>query len=88
MLSSSYNPMGDVYSSCPPRDWRYPPVIEGYNRIIEELCKKNDITYINTDGIVGPMWDSADDWCHLTRRVGMAEAFYMLGLILLLNAER
>jgi hypothetical protein len=75
--------LGDVYSSCPPRDWRYPPVIEGYNSIIKSLCEKYELPFLDTNDIIGPMWDSGDDWCHLNKKVGMAEAFYMLSTIIM-----
>ncbi len=74
--------MGDVYSLCPPKDWRYPPVIDEYNRIIEDISNANGLPYVDTTDIVGPMWDSGDDWCHLTRKVSDVEAFYILGNVL------
>ena len=75
--------MGDVYSICPQKDWRYPPVIDAYNEILQRLSETKNVPYIDTNDIVGPMWDSADDWCHLTSKVGTAEALYILGSILL-----
>lgn len=77
--------MGDVYSTCPPQDWRYPPVIDGYNSIIKSLCEQYNLPFLDTNAIVGPMWDSADDWCHLNQQVGLPEAFYLLGQMMMLN---
>jgi hypothetical protein len=79
----SYNPLGDAISSCPATDWRYPPVIDGYNSIIKSLCEKHELTYLDTNDIIGPMWDSGNDFCHLSEKVGMAEAFYMLSTIIM-----
>ena len=47
----SYNPMGDVFSLCPPQDWRYPPVIDGYNLIIQSLCDKYNFPFLDTNAI-------------------------------------
>ena len=77
--------MGDVYSSCPPQDWRYPPVIDGYNSIIQSLSDQYNFPFLDTNAIVGPMWDSGNDWCHLNRQVGLPEAFYLLGQMMILG---
>ena len=71
--------MGDVYSTCPPQDWRYPPIIDEYNAIIQSICNDYDLPFMNTNEIVGPMWDSGDDWCHLHGKVAIVEAYYLLG---------
>jgi hypothetical protein len=78
LCTQSYNPLGDQISSCPATDWRSPPVIDGYNSIIKSLCEKYELTYLDTNDIIGPMWDSSNDWCHLSEKAGMAEAFYLL----------
>mmetsp|Transcript_18641 Transcript_18641/g.27948 ORF Transcript_18641/g.27948 Transcript_18641/m.27948 type:complete len:593 (-) Transcript_18641:548-2326(-) len=85
--SIHYNPMGDVYSSCPPHDWRYPPVIDGYNAIIKSLCEQYNIPFLDTNAMFGPMWDSGNDWCHPNMQVGLPEAFYLLGKMMMSNTS-
>ena len=73
-----YNPLGDLISQCPPTDRRSPPVIDGYNEIVESLAQKHNITYIDTGDVMDPMWDSAGDYCHYRGLEGSTEALYIL----------
>jgi hypothetical protein len=77
----SYNPIGNKISSCPPKDWRSPPVIDMYNRITKRLCDRFGMTWINTNDIMGVMWDRARDWCHYDDVSSDMEARYLLGMI-------
>lgn len=78
-----YNALGDVKTTCPPQDWRSPPVIEGYNEIISQLCSSTNVSFIDTSSIVGPLWDISEDFCHYKNdKVARAEALYMLSRIL------
>jgi len=83
--SINYNPLGALIVGCPASDWRSPIVIDGYNAVIEqvvsELGSKN-ITYLDTNFLVGPMWDSADDWCHLSEKVGTLHALYVVAVVI------
>ena len=47
--------------ACPPTDWRSPPVIDMYNQITKRLCEKFKIPLIETNDIIGIMWDGARD---------------------------
>jgi len=62
--STHYNPIGDMIGSCPPTDWRSPPVIDMYNQVTKRVCNKFKIPLIETNDIIGIMWDRASDWCH------------------------
>jgi len=75
--SMHYNPIGDIIGSCPPHDWRSPPVIDGYNQVLKQLTLELNIPFIDTNHIIGPMWDSAPDWCHFRNSAGEEEARYM-----------
>lgn len=78
-----YNALGDVKTTCPPQDWRSPPIVEGYNEIISQLCSSMNVSYIDTSSIVGPLWDISEDFCHYKNdKVARAEALYMLSRIL------
>lgn len=77
-----YNALGDVKTTCPPQDWRSPPVIEGYNEIKSQLCLSMNVSFIDTRSIVGPMWDISEDFCHYRYdKVAKAEALYVLSRI-------
>jgi hypothetical protein len=61
--SMHYNPIGDAIGRCSPDDWRSPPVIDGYNAILKQLCDEENIAFLNSNVVLGPMWDTASDWC-------------------------
>ena len=73
-----YNPLGDISTQCPPIDWRSPPVIDGYNEIVQTLAEKHNIPYIDAGAVMDPMWDSASDYCHYRGLEGRTEALYIL----------
>jgi len=81
--SMHYNPLGDMISACPPTDWRSPSVVEQYTNITKNLAATYNISYIDTNIVVSPVWDSQDDWCHFAGNTGMkaaiAEAQYVIG---------
>lgn len=76
------NPLGNIISSCPPRDWRNPEVVRIYNELLLEVCTRLKYHFIDTTDILGPMWDTAPDWCHYKNEVGRVEAIYILQFIL------
>jgi hypothetical protein len=82
LRSMNYNPLGGLIASCPPTDWRSPVVVDGYNTILRRLAKSFNITYIDSTFIVGPMWDSAPDWCHYKNEVGHRMAAYIVARVL------
>lgn len=82
MCHQSYNPLGDLKTTCPPSgDFRNPPVIDMYNNITRSLCSQFNISFIDTNDIIGIMWDRAPDWCHYTDVSGKIEAEYILAKI-------
>mmetsp|Transcript_33711 Transcript_33711/g.81504 ORF Transcript_33711/g.81504 Transcript_33711/m.81504 type:complete len:392 (-) Transcript_33711:16-1191(-) len=84
LRSIHYNALGDVKTTCPPEDWRSPPVIDTYNEIIKNLSSSMNISFIDTNFIVGPLWDISEDFCHYRLdKVASAEALYMLERLLL-----
>jgi hypothetical protein len=83
LRSINYNPLGGVIASCPPGDWRSPMVIDGYNAILRRLAAEFRLPYIDASThIVGPMWDSAADWCHYRNEVGDQIARYIVARVL------
>ena len=80
LRSIHYNSLGDIKTTCPPQDWRSPPVIDRYNAIIKNLSVTMGVPYVDTNPIIGPMWDSAEDFCHYrtTGKVAEMEALYVL----------
>ena len=91
--SVHYGPIGNAAGSCPPVDWRSPTVIDGYNFAIQKALRElagsqqqsnrtSPITFIDTNFIVAPMWDSADDWCHLDPQVSDVEAHYIAAVVM------
>lgn len=63
-ISTNYNPMNCIITSHPPSDWRSPPYVDMYNSIIAKICKNYNISFIDNNDIMGPVWDHAADWCH------------------------
>jgi hypothetical protein len=82
LRSMHYNPIGDMIGECPPTDWRSPPVIDGYNRILKRVSKKFSVQFIDTNAIIGPVWDSAPDWCHYRNEPGVNDALYIASRVL------
>jgi len=83
LRSIHYNALGDIKTTCPPQDWRSPPVIDAYNDILVDLTTSRKVPFIDTNFIVGPMWDISADLCHYKNdRVARAEALYVLSRIL------
>ena len=50
-----YNGLGYKKTGCPPEDHRIPPVIDGYNEIVQRLAKRNNIQYINSNSVIYPV---------------------------------
>jgi hypothetical protein len=82
LRSIHYNPLGDLITQCPPKDWRSPATIDGYNAIIRQVSSEFNTPFINTHFIMGPLWDSAEDWCHYRGLAGSVEALYILREVL------
>lgn len=90
--SINYNPIGAMIGACPPTDWRSPAVIDGYNAAIQHvvmtMAQSTDkhVQFIDTDFLVGPMWDAASDWCHLDERIGLLQGLHVMQQALLLKS--
>jgi len=83
MRSIHYNPLNDRISSCPSEDWRNPTVIDAYNKVISKVCDQMEhVKFVDTNFIVGPMWDSSPDWCHLSPELQSVESFYLAAVVL------
>jgi hypothetical protein len=81
MRSVNYNGMGTIITACPPYDHRSPPVIDMMNHILVQLTAAHGVDYIDLNHIMGPMWDSALDFCHPKGKVFTAEAEWILNHI-------
>ena len=81
MRSVNYNGMSVAITHCPPYDHRSPPVIDMMNSVLHRLTMELKIPYIDTNDIMGPMWDSAQDYCHPKGKVFTAEVEYILHYI-------
>jgi len=53
-----------MIGACLATDWRNPTVIDMYNDIVEKVCRKFNITFIDFREIMSPLYDRATDWCH------------------------
>ena len=87
--SIHYNPLNERISSCPPKDWRYPTVIDGYNQVIQQAVEGTvkgpnvpRIRFVDTNFIVGPMWDASSDWGHVANHASHVEALYLVAVTL------
>ena len=82
LRSIHYNALGDLKTTCPPQDWRSPPVIETYNDIIQDLVRgrsDENLSYLDTTIVSGPLWDIQKDYSHFRNdKVARAEALYVL----------
>ena len=67
-----------VASSCPPVDWRSPPVVDRYNSIERKLCMEHGIPFIDTNFLISPVWDSSPDWNHLNMPLRLVESPYVI----------
>jgi hypothetical protein len=62
---------------CPPGDWRTPAVMEGYNNIIQQICREKNVTFLDSSFLSEPLWDSRPDWNHLGGNEKGLEAVYL-----------
>jgi hypothetical protein len=84
LRSIHYVPLGYVRTSCPPRDWRMPYLVDSYNDKLRNLYKSHPAfqqsqnLFIDTNAVLGPVWDTAGDFNHNPDKVGIPEAMYLL----------
>ena len=56
-----------------PKDLRTPPAIELYNDVVRQVSASfKDVTLLDMEHIVRPLFDAARDWCHYDNVVGRA----------------
>lgn len=70
-----FNGMGSRFSRCTPIDWRLGMIV---HRVFDSWNGTNQFTYVDTNFVVEPMWDSAPDWGHLSKPVLRAETVFLL----------
>lgn len=80
LRSMHYNALGNRMTACPPDEWRNPFVVDGYNLIAKQLASESmgKVKFIDTNFIIGPMWDSPEDWCHFKNEAGRQDALFLL----------
>jgi hypothetical protein len=75
-----YHLLSDNLTACPPTDWRSPRVIDMYNEILSQVCGEHGVPFIDTNFLIGPIWDSPVDWSHFDS-MGIKEvALYILSV--------
>ena len=80
LRSVHHNPLGNLKTTCPPEDWRYPATVDMYNEIHRNLTAELGVPFLDTPDIIGSMWDSAHDFCHYRNdETSRAEALFVLG---------
>jgi hypothetical protein len=62
-------------------------VMDAYNAVISRAVDElggpqHNITFVDTNFIVGPLWDAGSDWCHLDAPVSDVEALYLMAVAL------
>ena len=76
--SVNYNALSAVISCCAPIDHRTPSVIDMMNTVMRTLSNKYNVGFIDHHHIMGPLWDSAEDWNHPRGAVFTAEVEHVL----------
>ena len=82
MRSMNYNGLGGFLTTCPPIDHRTPDVVNMANKVMRAATEKHNVEYIDTNHIMAPMWDIAEDWCHPGAKVFTLEAYWILHAVL------
>lgn len=78
------NPLTErVAAYCPPKDWRSPTVLQGYNTIIRQIVESSPkARFVDTSFIVSPLWDSSTDWGHVCPQASHVEALYLIAVVM------
>ena len=77
-LSTDYSGLSSTITFCPPYDFRSVPLLQTYNAIVRNLASEFRLPYLDLIHIAGPMWDSAEDYCHPSGAVFRAELDWIL----------
>lgn len=78
MRSMNYNGLSALQTVCPPVDFRHPHIVDAYNAMQRNLSAEHGVGFVDLTHIMGPLWDSAEDWIHPGGRVFVAEARHIL----------
>ena len=81
VLPASYNPLNCLTTHCPTTDFRSPPMVEEFNRIVTRTTDKHGVTVIPSIDIIGPMWDASPDFSHPKQKVLRALVFRVTSTI-------
>jgi hypothetical protein len=73
------NPLDRRSMVCPPKDWRNPTAMNGYNEVIQHVCREMNITFLDATFLTAPVWDAAPDYSHLDNRTSDAELLFLTG---------
>ena len=57
-------PLNCDVTTCPPTDWRSPPMIDEFNRLARRAAAAHRLPIIDSASVVEPMWDAASDYKH------------------------
>jgi hypothetical protein len=66
------------FTECPTTDYRTPPVIDEINIVVKSIADHCNVSFIEMNDIMGPMWDSALDYNHPRGKVANIEAHRLL----------
>ena len=64
IITMNHMPLIRDALSCPPIDWRTPPIIDEANRIMITVGEQLGVPVLDNTDIIAPMWDQARDWFH------------------------
>ena len=92
------NAMGAWYSKCPPIDGRSLPNADIATTILRDIAEDfsfassssnnsnnrnaSFVFFLDTNPIIDPVWDSAEDYCHYTWNASTYEIEYILSKII------
>ena len=69
VMIMNHVPLSCLITQCPIRDWRGPPVIDAFNKVMGSAAKTLNVPFMDNTDVVGPMWDAADDFNHPSAHV-------------------
>jgi len=79
LCTVNYNPLSHKIMMCPPEDGRSPFMIRAYNKVIAQVAHRSNIPFFDMQSsVIGPIWDTASDWCHYEGKGFRAELLFRL----------
>jgi hypothetical protein len=84
LRSAHPNGLKDEAVSCPMKDQRIPPTADAATTILREIAESFSpiVSFLDTNFIIDPVWDSAKDYSHYIDENGEVEAKFILSEIL------